>query len=88
MDGSCGTFDIKSNYFGLLIPKKIKSFEKLNKRVTKCTEHVSTNRSKTTSLRPNLAVAASSKSKADRKHSQTIYVHYKFPLRYWLRVLA
>ena len=59
----CGTFDIKSNYFGPLIPKKLKSFLKLDiKRLMQ--NRVSMNRSKTTSLRPNIG-AASLKSEAD-----------------------
>ena len=28
-NGICGTFDIKSNYFGSLIPEKLKKFKKI-----------------------------------------------------------
>ena len=31
----CGTFDIKSNHFGPVIPGEIKSYEKLDKRAIK-----------------------------------------------------
>ena len=34
-NGFRGTFDMKSNYFGLMIPKKRKSFEKLDGRAIK-----------------------------------------------------
>ena len=29
LNGICGTFDIKSNYFGPVIPKKLKKFGKI-----------------------------------------------------------
>ena len=32
----CDNFDIKSNHFGPVTPKQLKSFEKLDKRVIKC----------------------------------------------------
>ena len=50
INGICGTFDMKSNYFGPVIPKSQESFEKLEKRVIKCKQCVSINRSKTASL--------------------------------------
>ena len=34
--GIRGTFDIKSNHFGPVMPRKLKGFEKLDKRVIKC----------------------------------------------------
>ena len=37
--GICGSFDIKSNYFGPVIPKKRKKFEELDMEVIKC-KHV------------------------------------------------
>ena len=48
MNGICGTFDIKSNYFGRVIPKNEKSLEKLDKMPIKCERRVAVNRSKTT----------------------------------------
>ena len=33
INGICGNFDIKSNYFGPVITKSFKSFEKLNRKV-------------------------------------------------------
>ena len=56
---------MKSNYFGPVILKKLKSFERLDKRSIKCKKHVTINSPKGTSLLPNLGVAASLKSKAD-----------------------
>ena len=51
INGILGTFDIKSNHFGPVIPKQLKGFEKLDKRyVIKCKKRVFINRLKTTSL--------------------------------------
>ena len=51
--------------FGLVIPKKLTTaLKKFDKRVIKCKKRVPINRSKTTSLSPNLGAAASLKSKA------------------------
>ena len=35
INGICGTFDITTNYFGPVIPEKLKKIEKLNQRVIK-----------------------------------------------------
>ena len=41
INGICGTFDIKSNYFGPVVPiKALKSFEKLDKMAIKCEKGV------------------------------------------------
>ena len=48
--GNFGVFDINSNYFGAVIPKRLEKFKELDKRVIKCKQHVSINTSKTTSL--------------------------------------
>ena len=37
---------VKTNYFDSVIPKKVQSFEKLNKKVIKCRKRVSITRSK------------------------------------------
>ena len=44
----CDIFGIKSNYIGPVTPKKLKGFEKLDNRVSKCKKCVSMKRSKTT----------------------------------------
>ena len=36
INGICGSFDMKSNYFGPLILKKLKKMEKLDKRAINC----------------------------------------------------
>ena len=51
INGICGIFDMKSNHFGPVLPRKLKKiFEKLYKRAIKCKKRDSINRSKTTSL--------------------------------------
>ena len=50
VNGICGIFDKKSNYFGPVMPEKIKRFENLDERVIKYKKRVSINRSKTASL--------------------------------------
>ena len=59
----CGVFLIKSNYFGSMIPKKLKSFENLDKRAIKCEKRVFILVDQ--KLWPNLGVEASLKPKAD-----------------------
>ena len=50
MNVICRTFNIKLNYFGSVMPKKLKTFEKLNKSAIKCEKRVTMNISKTSSL--------------------------------------
>ena len=50
INGICGIFYMKSNHVGEVIPKKPKTFTKLDKRAINAKKRVSKNRSKTTSL--------------------------------------
>ena len=49
INGICGVFDVKSNYFDSLVPLK-KILKKFHKRAIKCKNCVSIKRSKTTLL--------------------------------------
>ena len=66
-NGICGTFELKSNYFGPVMPTKLKKFGKIGEEGNRQSlqNHIYTNGSKTTLLSPNRGAAASLKSKAD-----------------------
>ena len=65
INGICGTFEIKSNPFGPVIPNKLKRFERLDMRVIKCKKMRFYKYIKKYIAIPNLEVAVSLKFKVD-----------------------